>query len=306
MNVFEGLNHHFNFSNAVVTTGTFDGVHLGHQKIINRMLSLAKEINGETVLITFYPHPRMVLYPEDNDLQFLTIQEEKIELLKKFGIQNLIVIPFSKEFSRLSSLDFVRNILVNQIGTKKLVIGHDHHFGRNREGSFAHLKEFGPLYGFEVEEISAEDIDEIAISSSKIRNALKNGDLKTATKFLGYNYLLSGTVEKGEGRGKVIGFPTANLKLDEKLKLIPENGVYAVSVKWKNTIYKGVLNIGVKPTFGGMNKTIEVHILNFENNIYNDTVTLYFIEKLRNEKRFSDVKELVAQIEKDIEHAAKF
>lgn len=282
--------------NPVVTTGTFDGVHLGHQKIISRLKETAKEENGETVLITFFPHPRMVLFPDDNDLKLINTQEEKIELLEQYGIGHLIIIPFTKEFSRLTSVEFVRNILVNQIKTKRLVIGYNHHFGRNREGSFEHLKEYGPLYGFEVEEIPAKDIDSIEISSTKIRNALQSGDVRTAASYLGHEFSLTGKVVDGKKIGRQIGYPTANILVEDKYKIIPADGVYAVKVKHDNKIYGGMLNIGNNPTVNGKHKTIEVNIFDFNKDIYEENATIYFIERLRDEVKFNGLEELKDQL----------
>jgi riboflavin kinase / FMN adenylyltransferase len=285
-----------NVMNPVVTTGTFDGVHLGHQKIISRLKDVAREVNGETVLLTFYPHPRMVLFPEDNDLKLINTQEEKIELLEHYGIDHLIIYPFTKEFSRLTSVEFVRNILVNSIGTKRLVIGYNHHFGRNREGSFEHLKEYGPLYGFEVEEIPAKDIDSIEISSTKIRNALLAGDVSIANNYLGHKFCLTGRVVDGKKIGREIGYPTANIFVEDKYKLIPADGVYAVNVRHDNKMYGGMLNIGNNPTVGGKHKTIEVNIFEFDKDIYEENATIYFIERLRDEVKFKGLEELKDQL----------
>jgi riboflavin kinase/FMN adenylyltransferase len=282
--------------NPVVTTGTFDGVHLGHQKIISRLKDVAKEIDGETVLLTFYPHPRMVLFPEDNDLKLINTQEEKIELLEHYGIDHLIIYPFTKEFSRLTSVEFVRNILVNRIRTKRLVIGYNHHFGRNREGSFEHLKEYGPLYGFDVEEIPAKDIDSIEISSTKIRNALLAGDVSTANNYLGHPFSLTGRVVDGKKIGREIGYPTANILVEDKYKLIPADGVYAVKVRHDNRMYGGMLNIGNNPTVGGKHKTVEVNIFDFDQDIYEENATIYFIERLRDEVKFNGLQELTDQL----------
>ena len=264
MKVYTNLEDFKGVKNPVVTTGTFDGVHLGHQKIISRLKDVAREEKGETVLLTFSPHPRMVLFPDDNELKLLNTLPEKIELLDKYGVDHLIIYPFTKEFSRLTSIEFVRNILVNSIQTKRLVIGYNHHFGRNREGSFEHLKEYGPLYGFEVEEIPAKDIDHIQISSTKIRNALLIGDVKTATDYLGHTYTLTGTVVTGKKLGRTIGYPTANIQVKDQYKLIPGDGVYAVRIKHKNVFYGGMLNIGNNPTVEGKGKSIEVNIFVFD------------------------------------------
>lgn len=305
MKVYTNIDDFKDVKNPVVTTGTFDGVHLGHQKIISRLKAVASEENGETVLLTFYPHPRMVLFPDDNELKLLNTQEEKIRLLEKSGIDHLIIYPFTKEFSRLTSVEFVRNILVNCIHTKRLVIGYNHHFGRNREGSFEHLKEFGPLYGFEVEEIPAQDIEHIEISSTKIRNALQTGDIETATAYLGHHYSLTGKVEGGQKLGRTIGYPTANISVDDKYKLIPADGVYAVKVEHKGKMYGGMLNIGNNPTIAGKGRSIEVHIFNFDQDIYGDDATIYFIKRLRDEAKFNGLDELKAALAKDKTNSLK-
>lgn len=303
MKVYTNIDDFKDVKNPIVTTGTFDGVHLGHQKIISRLKDVAKEEDGSTVLLTFSPHPRMVLFPDDNELKLLNTLSEKIELLEKYGVDHLIVYPFTKEFSRLTSIEFVRNILVNSIQTKRLVIGYNHHFGRNREGSFEHLKEYGPLYGFAVEEIPAKDIDHIQISSTKIRNALLIGDVKTATSYLGHIYSLTGAVVKGKQLGRTIGYPTANLQITDTYKLIPGDGVYAVRIKHKNTFYGGMLNIGNNPTVEGKGKSIEVNIFDFDKMIYGDEATIYFIERLRDEVKFNNLEELKEQLAKDKQDA---
>lgn len=301
MKVYTNIEDFEGIKNPVVTTGTFDGVHLGHQKIISRLKEAAKEQDGETVLLTFYPHPRMVLFPEDNELKLLNTQQEKIELLRQYGVDHLIIYPFSKEFSRLTSVEFVRNILVNKIKTKRLVIGYNHHFGRNREGSFEHLKEYGPLYGFEVEEIPAKDIEHIEISSTKIRKALQTGDVKTAATFLGHFYSLSGKVVEGLKLGRTMGYPTANIVVEDIYKLIPADGIYAVKVKHKDALYSGMLSIGNNPTVEGKGHSIEVNIFDFNKDIYGETVTIYFVERLREELRFNNLDELKVQLAKDEE-----
>ncbi len=284
--------------NAVVTTGTFDGVHLGHLKIINRLRKIAKAIDGETVLLTFSPHPRIVLF-SDNSLKLILTKSEKIDLLRKAGIDHLIIHPFSREFSRLSSVEFVRDILVNKLATSRLVIGYDHHFGRNREGSFEHLREFGPLYGFQVEEISAQDVEEVSVSSTKIRKALESGDVKTARAYLTHDFCLSGIVVKGNHLGHKIGFPTANIKVMDSHKLIPANGVYAVRVLVRGKEYKGMLNIGIRPTIDDSDKTIEVHIIDFDEEIYGEDVRVFFIEWVREEQKFDSLEALKNQLIQD-------
>ena len=268
---------------------------------------MAREEKGETVLLTFSPHPRMVLFPDDNELKLLNTLPEKIELLDKYGVDHLIIYPFTKEFSRLTSIEFVRNILVNSIQTKRLVIGYNHHFGRNREGPYEHLKEYGPLDGIEVEEIPAKDIDHIQISSTKIRNALLIGDVKTATDYLGHTYTLTGTVVTGKKLGRTIGYPTANIQVKDQYKLIPGDGVYAVRIKHKNVFYGGMLNIGNNPTVEGKGKSIEVNIFDFDKVIYGDEATIYFVERLRDEVKFNNLEELKEQLAKDkLESLTKF
>ena len=292
---------------TAVTTGTFDGVHLGHKIIIERLIAAARTIGGESVLLTFYPHPRMVLFPDDDQIKMLNTPIEKENLLQASGIDHLVVIPFTKEFSRLSSLEFVRNILSNTLKAKRLVIGYDHHFGRNREGSFAHLLEFGSLYGFQVEEIPAQDIDHVAISSSKIRQALASGDLNTANSYLGYEYNITGKVIKGKQLGRTIGYPTANIEINDSYKLIPAIGVYAVKIKYALNIYNGMLSIGKNPTVTENGPlTIEVNIFDFDLEIYNKQITVYFYKKLRDEEKYDSINQLKSQLAIDKENAIKY
>lgn len=301
MKVYFSLDDFTKLDYAVVTTGTFDGVHMGHKKILEQLNSVASKNNGESVLLTFNPHPRIVLQP-DIDLKLINSQNEKIELLKRTGLDHLIIHPFTKEFSRTTSLYFVRNILVNTIGAKKLVIGYDHHFGRNREGSFEHLKEFGPVYGFDVEEISAKDIENVTVSSTKIRKALAEGDLQAANEFLGYKFPLSGQVVAGEKIGHTIGFPTANILIEESYKILPADGVYAVEVSFPaapQKVHYGMCNIGIRPTFSGKFKTIETHIFDFERNIYGEQIRLQFKARLRGEIKFENLDALKNQLQKD-------
>lgn len=300
MKVYKGFSEYSPIKNAVVTTGTFDGVHVGHQTIIDRLKGIAQKHNGETVLVTFHPHPRLVLQ-KDADIKLLSTIEERIDLLESVGVDHLIIIPFDKEFSRLSSVEFVREILVDEIGTKRLVIGYDHHFGRNREGSFQHLLEFGPMYGFEVEEIPAFEVNDVNVSSTKIREAIMNGEVAKASTFLGHSYSLRGIVVEGDQIGRSIGFPTANIKIAESYKLIPKEGVYAVNIKHSNISYAGMLNIGRRPTVGENNEvTIEVNIFDFEKDIYGDELKLEIIQHIRNEIQFNGVNELKLQLEQDL------
>lgn len=289
---------------AVVTTGTFDGVHLGHQRIIRRLKEAAAKEGGKTVLLTFDPHPRQVLFPE-SQLQLLTTSDEKTRLLRQAGIHHLIIHPFTKAFSQLTSEDFITNILVKQLGTKRLVIGYDHHFGRNREGSFGHLKEFGPVYGFTVEEIPAKDVDDVNVSSTRIRKALGSGDVSTANKYLGYEYFLTGTVVKGKQLGRTLGYPTANIQPGDSNKLIPADGIYTVRAEHSGAQYGGMMSIGMNPTVDGKSRTIEVNIFDFDKEIYGESLTVSFVQRIRDEAKFDSLEALVKQIDNDKEVSLK-
>ena len=289
--------------NAIVSQGTFDGVHLAHKKIIERLKQIASIKNGESVIITFEPHPRIVLLPLDHGLQLLSTLNEKINLLEKAGVDHLIILPFTKEFSRLSSEQFIRNILVNKIKTNTLVIGYDHRFGKNREGSFEHLKNSASLYEFEVEEIPEQDIDEIAVSSTKIRQALLNNDIQTAQKYLGNSYSLEGNVIKGKQLGRTIGYPTANIEVENSYKLIPQDGVYAVWVWYNKARFGGMLNIGNNPTIKDKGRSIEVNIFDFEKEIYTENLKIEFVNKLRNEEKFDGLDALKNQLHLDKQNA---
>ncbi|MGI8893315.1 MAG: bifunctional riboflavin kinase/FAD synthetase [Bacteroidia bacterium] len=302
MKIYHSLPEFQSVANAVVTIGTFDGVHVGHQKIIARLKEIASRQQGEVVVLTFFPHPRMVLFP-DSDIKLINTIAEKQLLLERFGADHLIIHPFTKEFSRYSAIEFVRDILVNRIGTKTLVIGYDHHFGRNREGSLEELKELAPLYNFEVEEIPEQDIDDVAVSSTKIRKALMEGDISTANKYLGYNYMLSGNVVSGDKIGRSLGFPTANLRIEDKLKLIPADGVYAVHIIINETKWNGMLYIGNRPTMQGKTKNIEVNIFDFDKDIYNESITVELLEKIRPDQTFLNMEELGKQLIEDREQA---
>jgi riboflavin kinase/FMN adenylyltransferase len=303
MKVYRSLDELPKIKNAIVTQGTFDGVHAAHRVILNRLHQIAGQQQGETVVMTFDPHPRMVLFPDDHGLKLLHTLDEKIAALDAAGVDHLLVIPFTKEFSRLSSLQFIRDIIVNKIGTKVLVIGYNHRFGKNREGSFEHLKEYSSLYGFDVEEIPEQDIDEVSVSSTRIRKALDEGDVMQATKYLLRPYQLTGTVVKGNQLGRTIGFPTANLKVADANKQIPANGVYAVKVVFNNRTLLGMLNAGVRPTVDGLTHTVEVHLFDFNEDIYGEELTVHFVDKLRNETKFENLQALTNQLEKDKLHA---
>ena len=298
MKVYEGLHSVGSISSPIVTTGTFDGVHIGHRKIIERLKALAAEHKGETVLVTFEPHPRLVLFPEDSGLVLLSTMQEKQELLREAGIDHLVIVPFTKEFSRLSSYEWI-SLLVERLQLHTLVIGYDHHFGRNREGSIEQLKEFSDELGFQLEEIPAQDMDDIKVSSTKIRQALKEGDIKSANSFLQYPYAFTGLVVEGDKRGRQIGYPTANLKVEDKLKLVPADGVYAVNVIVDNKMYQGMLNIGLRPTVDGKKHTIEVHIFNLQQDLYGKHITLQLKSRIRSEKKFESIDALKLQLDHD-------
>jgi riboflavin kinase / FMN adenylyltransferase len=303
--VYKSLNEFRGIGNAIVTIGTFDGVHVGHQRIINRLREIASEEKGETVILTFFPHPRMVLYPGDNSLKLISTLDEKIMLLEKLGIDHLVVHPFTKEFSRLSAIEFIKEILVDGLRTKKLVIGYNHQFGRNREGTLEQLVELGPSYNFSVEEIPRQDVDHIAVSSTKIREALLKGDTSTANNFLGYDYMLTGKVVNGEKIGRSIDFPTANIEVHDSYKLIPGQGIYAVKVKIDENTYKGMLYIGTRPTLGGNLQKIEVNIFDFNSDIYGKSITILFKERIREDKKLENLAALKQQLLKDKEDAIK-
>lgn len=301
MQIYYSIDDFKPVKNAVVTSGTFDGVHVGHKKILSRLTEVARKSEGETVVITFWPHPRLVLYPDDTQLKLLNTFEEKAALLKREGIQHVLRIPFTKEFSQLSSEEFIRKILVEKIGTKKLVIGYDHHFGKNREGSFEQLKVNGPAYGFDVEEIPRQDVDHVTVSSTTIRRAIESADIELANHLLGQRYSLSGRVIKGDQLGRQLGYPTANIEIDSIHKLIPADGIYAVHVRHADNLYKGALYIGNRPTVDGTRKVIEVNIFNFAKDIYGESLTIEFHTFIRGDKKLNSLEELKDQITLDKE-----
>lgn len=305
MKVYNSVEEFPGLENAVVTIGTFDGVHAGHNKIIQRLNDVARETKGETVLLTFFPHPRMVLQPDDSDLKLITTMEERTLLLEKNGIHHLIVQPFSKEFSRISATEFVRDVLLSKIGMKTLVIGYDHHFGRNREGSYKELEEMASMYGFRLEEISKQVIDEVAVSSTKIRKALLLGDVEAANKLLGHDFTLRGEVIKGDRIGTSLGFPTANIKIRESYKLIPEDGIYAVMVEVDGELHKGMLYLGTRPTVDGKKHTSEVNILDFNRDIYGKTITVFLKTRIRGDMHFENLEQLKEKMKEDLRNATK-
>ncbi|MEN8794399.1 MAG: bifunctional riboflavin kinase/FAD synthetase [Flavobacteriales bacterium] len=289
-----------------LTVGTFDGIHFGHQKIIDSLKSLANEEDGESVMLTFSPHPRLVLFPENNNLKLINTLDEKINRLESSGIDHLIIYPFTKDFSRISALEYVRDFLVKEIKVSTLIIGYDHQFGRNREGNFEYLKELSELYGFDVKEISAQDINDINVSSTKIRKAIELGDIPLANEYLGYTFPLIGKVIEGKKLGNTIGFPTANLLIEDKTKIIPKPGAYVVYVEVYGNRYKAMLNIGKNPTIDeSEQEKIEVNLFDFDGNLYQKTIKVEFIERLRDEVKFDSLDALKNQLRLDKANSLK-
>lgn len=291
----------FNARNPVLTVGTFDGVHLGHRKIIDRLIELAKTINGESIIFTFDPHPRKVVSPGESNLRLLTTIEEKIALFEQSGIDHLIIYPFTPEFAQLSYEQFVKEILIEKIHTKYLVVGYDHKFGNNRQGDFEFLQNCAEKFDFRVEKLDVLLINESNISSTKIREAIEKGDFETANTFLGYPFTFHGTVVEGQKLGRIIQFPTANVAASDPDKIIPGYGVYVVKAKIRNKIYQGMLNIGSRPTVNNNadHRSIEVHLFGFNDDIYGETIELQFFRKLREEQKFDSLDALKEQLEKD-------
>lgn len=287
-----------NLQPTAVTIGTFDGVHVGHRKLLHRLINDAKVLNIKSTVLTFFPHPRMVLQ-QDANIKLLNTIDEKVKILEKIGLDYLIIYPFSQEFSRLSATEFVQNILVRKLNSKKIIIGYDHRFGRNRNADIKDLISYGKTYGFEVDEIPAQEIDDVSVSSTKIRKALEEGDVKTANQYLGYEYMLTGTVQKGKGLGRQLNFPTANINIEESYKLIPHNGVYVVKSELENATVYGMMNIGFNPTVSGTEKSIEVHFFDFDQDLYDQKIQVDIIDRIRDEHKFKSVNELKKQLEKD-------
>lgn len=305
MRVIDDINSFSNQDHCVVTSGTFDGVHVGHQKILKQLVGEAKKKGGKSIVITLWPHPRFVLKKDDTDLKLLSTFEEKVDLIEQMGVDYLVKIPFTREFSELSSEQFINNILIQRLNTETLIIGYDHRFGKNREGSFEYLKENAHKYGFEIVEIPRQDIDHIGVSSTRIRAALSDGNIHISNDLLGRFYTLTGFVKDGDRIGRNIGFPTANIDVPEGYKLIPGDGAYAVYVHWQNHKYQGMLNIGQRPTVSGHERRIEVNIFNFDRNIYNERLTIEFVRQLRKEKKFESIEDLKSQLELDKQSVIK-
>lgn len=305
MRVIDHLADFEKTSQSVVTIGTFDGVHVGHQTILKQVVEEAKKVNGVSVLITFWPHPRFVLSKDPSALKLLSTFDEKVKLVEELGVDYLLKIPFTPEFSNLSASEFVERVLIEKVGTKKLFIGYDHHFGNNREGNIEFLKTHASDYDFEVHEISRQDIDDIGVSSTKIRKALEAGEIPHANSLLGRNYSMCGRVIHGDKKGRQMGFPTANIEIEESYKLLPSDGAYAAYARLEGQVFPAMLNIGFKPTVEGRDKTIEAHLFNFEGDIYDQQMTIEFVELLRKEVKFSSLGELQRQLEQDKLNALK-
>ena len=300
MKIYNNFNDYQKVANAIVTIGTFDGVHLGHQTILKDMVRVAKEIKGESVVVTFYPHPRQVLRIDDGNLRFITTQEEKIRLLENIGIDNLIIVNFTEEFSRLSSESFITDYVIKNISPVKIVVGYDHHFGNNRKGDFNLLNDLGERYNIEVQRIPAKDVENIAVSSTKIRHSLQQGDVSYANKLLGYQYAYFGKVVDGAKIGRELGYPTANVYVDREYRLIESPGVYATYIEIDKIIYKSMTYIGNKPTLDKDEKeSLEVHIFDFNDDIYGKYVKIRFVKKIREEQKFKDLETLKHQIQID-------
>ena len=298
MKIYNDLSKYNLTQKTFVTIGTFDGVHIGHQKVIKRLIKSAKKKGTKSVLLTLFPHPRMVLQ-KDIEIKLINTIDERKQLLEKIGLEILVVQPFTKEFSKLSALDFTRTILVNKLNISRLVIGYDHHFGKNREGNFEQLEEYGHTYGFKVKKTSQKEVNDIAVSSTKIRKAIEEGQIEKANTYLGYHFMLTGEVVKGANLGEKIGFPTANLHIKETYKLIPKTGAYIVKTTFENTTIFGMMNIGFRPTVSGKNQTIEVHFFDFKANLYEKTIQVDVLAFLREEQKFESVDALKQQLVKD-------
>lgn len=299
MKIYHSIDEFTCLKNAVVTIGTFDGVHVGHRKIISGIKELAESTGGETVLLTFFPHPRMILHPEDESIKLINTINEKAALLEELGINHLIITPFSRDFSNQSAEEYIREVLVNKIGTKKIVIGYDHRFGKDRHGGLDDLLRLGPVYGFDVVEIPEQDINEVAISSTRIRNALLKGEIELANTCLGYPFFITGRIVRGDQIGRQLGYPTANIVIPETYKLIPSDGIFAAKVKIEGVKYGGMAYIGTRPTINGTRRNIEVNIFDFDKEIYNQQVSMEFHYFVRGDMKFDSLDELKAQIARD-------
>lgn len=305
LKLFESINEFQSTKKTILTLGTFDGVHIGHKKILERLTQNTENGKYESLVLTFFPHPRMVLQ-EKSEIKLLNTISEKSKLLEKSGIENLVIHPFNESFSRLTAEEFVHSILVDQFHIQKIIIGHDHRFGRNRTANIDNLIAFGAEYGFEVEQISAQEIQDVSVSSTKIRKALQDGNMTLANEYLGYAYFLTGEVIKGKQLGRTIGFPTANIRIEEDYKLIPKNGVYVVKALIGQKEVSGMMNIGFNPTVNGQKQTIEVNLFDFDSDIYGQKIEISLLQYLREEQKFGSVDLLKEQLNQDKKNALAF
>ena len=330
MQIYHHINDFKKLTNAVVTIGTFDGVHLGHQKIIQKLIEKAHQINGETVILTFFPHPRMILHPEDHQLKMINTMAEKAMLLEKLGIHHLIITPFTRDFSNQSPQEYIEQVLLQKIGMKAMVIGYDHRFGKDRSGNLAELQQFSEVYNYDIDEIPEQDIADVAISSTRIRKALAKGDVDVANELMSHPFSLTGKVIYGDQIGRTLGYPTANLFIEESYKIIPSDGIYAVEVEIKDSrnknqvidnpfqpnqseiknqkskIYKGMAYIGHRPTINGMSQNIEVNIFDFADDIYHQSIQLNFLHFIRHDIKFEGLEKLTEQLSRDKESTLAF
>jgi riboflavin kinase/FMN adenylyltransferase len=304
MKIYRSIEDYTEDKRSVVTIGTFDGIHLGHQKILSRLINSSKNKNLNSVVLTFFPHPRIILN-KYNEVKMIDTLDEKIIHLNEIGIDSLIIHPFDKNFSLLSANQFIKDFLVEKLKIKHIIIGYDHRFGKGREASVTDLKNYANDYNFTVEEIKAQEIEKITISSTKIRNSINQGDIKTTKKYLGRYFMMTGKVVKGDGLGKKINYPTANIFIEETYKIIPKDGVYLVETKIKDKLFNGMMNIGHRPTIGTNVKSIEVHLFNFNKDIYNQVISIKMISKIRDEIKFSSIQALKDQLVKDENYCLK-
>ena len=299
MKIYHHIDDFTPLKNAVVTIGTFDGVHQGHRQIIANLKELARQTGGETVILTFFPHPRMIINPEAQDLKLITTIQERAALLEELGVDHLIITPFSRDFSNQSAEAYIRDVLVNKIGTRKIIIGYDHRFGKDRKGGLTDLQNAAPTYGFEVIEIPEQDINHVAVSSTRIREALLKADIEQANTFLGYPFFITGKVIRGNQIGRQIGYPTANLLVEEGYKIIPGDGIFAATVQVNGETFQGMAYIGHRPTINGMTRNIEVNIFDFNRDIYNETMQMNFMNFVRSDVKFSSLEGLKNQLAQD-------
>ena len=305
MKVFTTIPNYPSENKSIVTIGTFDGVHLGHRVVLRRMGEIAKKTKGKSVLLTFFPHPRYVLHKDNQDMKLITTLQEKQDLLNQTGLDNLVIHEFTKKFSRIKPVNFVRDILVEQLNVHTLVIGYDHHFGRNREGSIQELTTLADLYDFNIEKIDPQYFEDVTVSSSKIRKLIEKGEMVKAKQYLGYEFMLNGKVIKGNSLGKTINFPTANIVVENKWKILPADGVYAVKIVLEAKEYKGMMNIGQKPTVDGNGISLEVNIFDFNQDIYGKGIEIRFVKRIRDERKFENLQGLKKQLLIDRNKARK-